>query len=73
MRTMSGSERGLVCRDSPGRRLSIQGCMSASLSEMPGGQPSIAAPIAGPWLSPQVEKRKILPKLFALTRQSRSL
>jgi hypothetical protein len=40
--------------------------MSLSLSSMPGGQPSTTAPIAGPWLSPQVEKRSTRPKLLWL-------
>ena len=30
--------------------------MSASPSEIRGGQPSITQPIAGPWLSPQLVK-----------------
>ena len=40
--------------------------MSASLSASPGGQPSTTAPIAGPWLSPQVVKRNTRPKLLKL-------
>jgi hypothetical protein len=38
--------------------------MSASVSGIRGGQPSIATPIAGPWLSPHVVKRKSVPKEF---------
>src|SRR5262249_4093162 len=38
--------------------------MSASVSGMPGGQPSMTQPIAGPWLSPQVVMRKRWPKLL---------
>ena len=40
--------------------------MSVSLSAMRGGQPSSTAPNAGPWLSPQVVKRKTRPNVFQL-------
>jgi len=33
---------------------------------MPGGHPSTTTPIAGPWLSPQVVKRKTRPNVFQL-------
>src|SRR4051812_22354084 len=64
MRTWSGSCRCVVKRDCPGRRLSRKGWMSASLSAMPGGQPSTTQPIAGPWLSPKVVTRNRCPKLL---------
>src|SRR5262245_49085011 len=38
--------------------------MSASVSGMPGGQPSTTQPMAGPWLSPKVVTRKRWPKLL---------
>src|SRR4029453_14187355 len=38
--------------------------MSASDSGMRGGTPSTTQPMAGPWLSPQVVKRKRWPKLL---------
>src|SRR5690606_11990199 len=62
--TVSGSWRWVVKRDVPGRRRSSQYWMSASPSGMPGGTPSTTQPIAGPWLSPQVVKRKSWPKLL---------
>jgi hypothetical protein len=31
---------------------------------MPGGQPSMTQPIAGPWLSPQVVTRKRCPNVL---------
>ena len=34
------------------------------IEAMPGGQPSTMAPIAGPWLSPQVVTRKRWPKVL---------
>jgi len=40
--------------------------MSASDKAIPGGHPSSTAPIAGPWLSPQVVKRKTRPNVFQL-------
>ena len=73
IRTRSGSWRGEVCVESPGRRRSSQGWMSASLSARPGGQPSTTAPMAGPWLSPQVVKRKTRPKLLQLIRHRRAV
>src|SRR6185295_10899554 len=62
--TVSGSWRWVTKRDWPGRRLSSQTWMSASASGMRGGTPSTTQPIAGPWLSPQVVKRKRWPKLL---------
>ena len=38
----------------------------ASLIATPGGQPSTVAPIAGPWLSPQVVTRNRWPKVLKL-------
>ena len=62
--TVSGSCRWVVKRDWPGRRLSSQGWISASVSGMPGGQPSTTQPIAGPWLSPKVVTRNRWPKVL---------
>jgi hypothetical protein len=64
MRTASGSRRWVVKRDWPGRRLSSQCWMLSSLTGIRGGQPSTTAPIAGPWLSPQVVTRKRWPKVL---------
>src|SRR6185437_11511301 len=55
--TVSGSWRWLTNFDWPGRRRSRSAWMSACVSAMPGGQPSITQPIAGPWLSPKVVTR----------------
>src|SRR5215218_2098890 len=62
--TVSGSWRWVTKRDWPGRRLSIQTWISASLRGMLGGVPSTTQPIAGPWLSPQLVNRKRVPKLL---------
>src|SRR6201746_650169 len=62
--TVSGSWRWVTNLLWPGRRLSIQGWMSASVSAMPGGQPSTTQPIAGPWLSPKVVTRNRWPKVL---------
>src|SRR5215468_895673 len=62
--TRSDSRRWVVKRDWPGRRRSSQGWMSASDRGMRGGTPSTTQPMAGPWLSPQVVKRKRWPKLL---------
>ena len=62
--TVSGSWRCVTKRDWPGRRLSIQTWMSASLRGMRGGVPSTTQPIAGPWLSPQLVNLKSVPKLL---------
>ena len=40
--------------------------MSASLSAMPGGQPSITQPMAGPWDSPKLVTAKRCPKVLPL-------
>src|SRR5690606_33506164 len=37
---------------------------ASSLMGMPGGQPSTTTPIAGPWLSPQLVKRKRCPNVL---------
>src|SRR5258708_35163462 len=42
--------------------------MSASASGMRGGTPSTTQPSDGPWLSPQVVKRKAPPKLLPAIR-----
>jgi hypothetical protein len=55
--TVSDSLRWVTKRDWPGLRLSSQIWISASVSAMPGGQPSTTQPMAGPWLSPQVVTR----------------
>ena len=55
--TVSGSFRWVVYFDWPGLRLSRKVWISASVIGMPGGQPSITQPMAGPWLSPQVVMR----------------
>src|SRR5260221_13669364 len=41
--------------------------MSASLGARRGGAPWTTQPMAGPWLSPQVVNRKIVPKLLPAT------
>jgi hypothetical protein len=38
--------------------------MSASDSAMPGGQPSITQPIAGPWDSPKFVTQNKLPRVL---------
>ena len=48
--TLSASLRCVTWRVVPGRRRSRSGWMSASVSAMPGGQPSITQPMAGPWI-----------------------
>jgi hypothetical protein len=40
--------------------------MSASLKGMPGGQPSITQPMAGPWDSPKLVTEKSCPKVLPL-------
>src|SRR3954468_14840161 len=47
--------------------------MSASEMVSPGGQPSTTAPIAGPWDSPQVVKRKTRPKVLKLMSGQRDI
>jgi hypothetical protein len=59
--TWSGSWRWVVHFDWPGRRRSSQCWMSAAESSSSEGTPSTTQPIAGPWLSPQVVKRKSVP------------
>src|SRR5690349_16210883 len=61
--TWSGSRRCVVNRDCPGLRRSSQCGIS-------GGTPSTTTPMAGPWLSPQVVKRKSVPKLLPAKRAS---
>ena len=46
--------------------------MSASVSAMPGGQPSTTQPIAGPWLSPKVVTRNRWPKVLCDMRVCRN-
>jgi hypothetical protein len=66
IRTRSSSRRWVVKRLVPGLRASMKGWMKASEMASPGGHPSTTAPNAGPWLSPQVVKRKTRPKVFQL-------
>jgi hypothetical protein len=40
--------------------------MSASLKAMPGGQPSMTQPMAGPWDSPKLVTANKVPKVFPL-------
>ena len=40
--------------------------MSASVRAMPGGQPSITQPMAGPWDSPKLVTVKSVPKVLPL-------
>ena len=68
--TSSGSRRWVVKRDWPGRRRSIQCWMSGSLNGTSGGTPSTTQPMDGPWLSPQVVKRKAVPKLLPAMAQT---
>src|SRR5689334_15508077 len=68
--TWSGSRRWVVKRDWPGLRRSSQCWMSGSASGISGGTPSTTTPMAGPWLSPQVVKRKSVPKLLPAKRAS---
>src|SRR3546814_17545218 len=62
--TVSGSRRCVVKRDWPGLRRSSQCWRSAAVSATRGGTPSTTQPMADPWLSPQVVKRKVSPKLL---------
>src|SRR5690606_39274984 len=64
--TRSASRRCVVNLLVPGLRASRNGWIAASLIGSPGGHPSTTAPSAGPWLSPQVVKRKTRPKVFTL-------
>src|SRR3546814_15657816 len=50
---------------------SRKGWISASLNARPGGQPSTTAPMAGPWLSPQVENRNMRPNVSKLICRAR--
>src|ERR1700759_4089022 len=62
--TASGSRRWVTNLLCPGRRRSRSFWISASVRAMPGGQPSITQPSAGPWLSPKVVTRNIWPKVL---------
>ncbi len=64
MRTASGSWRWVTNLPWPGRRFSSHRWTSASVSGMPGGQPSTTQPNAGPWLSPQVVTRNRWPNVL---------
>ena len=62
--TLSGSTRGVVIRDCPGRRLSSSFWTNSISISIPGGQPSITPPTASPWDSPNDVSLKIFPKVF---------
>src|SRR5512141_1670531 len=62
--TLSSSWRCVTWREVPGLRRSRSGWMSASESSIPGGQPSITQPIAGPWDSPKVVTVKRVPRVL---------
>ncbi len=62
--TRSSSRRCVTCLEVPGLRRSRSGWMSASVSSIPGGQPSITHPIAGPWDSPKVVTVKRVPRVL---------
>src|SRR6218665_954694 len=64
--TASGSLRCVTWRLLPGRRRSRAVCMSASDKGMPGGQPSITQPMAGPWDSPKLVTANRVPKVLPL-------
>src|SRR5262245_35896624 len=62
--TASGSRLWVVYLEVPGLRFSSHTWMSASDNGRRGGTPSTTQPIAGPWLSPKVVKRKSVPKVL---------
>src|SRR5437588_10948688 len=62
--TLSSSWRCVTWRDVPGFLRSRSGWMSASLSTIPGGQPSTTQPIAGPCDSPNVVTVKSVPSVL---------
>src|SRR5579859_7726742 len=62
--TASGSWRWVTNLPCPGRRFSSHCWTWASVSLIPGGQPSTTQPSAGPWLSPQVVTRKRWPNVL---------
>src|SRR5262245_25951102 len=66
MRTMSDSLRWVTRWLCPGARRSRSGWMSASDSGRRGGPPSITAPMAAPWDSPQVVTRNRWPKVLPM-------
>lgn len=63
MVTLSDSLRGVVSVDWPGRRRVSCGWMSASVSIMPGGTPSMMAPTPLQCDSPKVVTRKMVPNV----------
>jgi hypothetical protein len=67
--TWSASWRWVTWRLVPGRRRSRSGWMSLTDSAMPGGQPSITQPMAGPCDSPKLVTAKILPRVLPLMRR----
>src|SRR6188768_2181155 len=62
--TVSDSWRCVTWREVPGLRRSRSGWMSASDKAMPGGQPSITQPMAGPCDSPKLVTRKRVPRVL---------
>src|SRR5574340_1534071 len=62
--TVSDSRRCVTWREVPGLRRSRSGWMSASLSAMPGGQPSTMQPIAAPCDSPNEVTVNKVPKVL---------
>ncbi len=61
--TVSSSLRAVVTAEVPGFLRSRKGWMSSSDKGSPAGQPSMTAPSAGPWDSPQVVTVKCLPNV----------
>jgi hypothetical protein len=61
-----------VARFTGGAAFEIGANSSSGVIAMPGGQPSITQPMAGPWLSPKVVTRSRRPKLLSLIRRGRS-
>jgi len=68
----SASWRDVVIRLCPGLRRSRSAWTSSSEIGSRGGQPSTTTPTAPPWLSPNVEMRKICPKLLLMTPEDSS-
>src|ERR1700675_5055405 len=70
MRTVSDSLRWVTRALWPGARRSRSGWISASDRGRSGGQPSITAPMAGPWDSPQVVTRNRWPNVLPMAPAS---
>ena len=65
-RIWSGSLRAVAPKPWPGLRRSSSAWMTASVRGMPAGQPSTTPPRPGPWDSPKVVRRKMVPKVLPL-------